>query len=169
MIDFFGIEIPDAGPLFLISVALHIAAGITAVVAGAAVMLMTKGTRRHRRLGWTYVTAQSVIFLTMVVMVIIRWPFNVHLLVLGTIAMTTASLGVVNRRRRGSDSWHIAAMGLSYITTLTAFLVDNGPQLPVWELLPSWVHWLLPALIGAPLMFFAISRRRSHPDPSQRP
>ncbi|MFF2388977.1 hypothetical protein [Agromyces sp. NPDC058104] len=168
MIDFFGIEIPDAGPLFLVSVALHIAAGITAVVTGAAVMLMKKGTRRHRRFGWTYVTALGVIFITMVIMVTIRWPLNVHLLVLGMIAMASASLGVVNRRLRATDAWHIAAMSVSYIAMLTAFLVDNGPQLPVWELLPQWVLWVLPTLVGAPLMFLAIRRRRAHPELSQR-
>ena len=51
MIDILGVQIPDAGPLFLASVALHIAAGVAAVIAGAAVMLMRKGTQRHRRSG----------------------------------------------------------------------------------------------------------------------
>ena len=160
MIDLFGIEIPDAGPLFLLSVGIHIAAGLTAVVAGAAVMLMRKGTRRHRRWGWTYLVALMVVFLTMVVMVIIRWPLNLHLLALGIIALTAALLGVLNRRRRGSDSWHIIAMGLSYIAMLTAFYVDNGPQLPVWELLPWWAFWLLPTVVGTPLIAIAVRRRR---------
>jgi len=95
MIDILGIEIPDAGPLFLVAVALHIAAGVTAVVAGAAVMLMRKGTRRHSRVGRTYLTALTVIFLTMVVMVAIRWPLNLHLLALGTVSLTAAALGVL--------------------------------------------------------------------------
>src|SRR4029453_14758954 len=115
MIDFFGIEIPDAGPLFLGSLAVHIAAGVTAVVAGAVVMLMRKGTRRHRHVGWTYLTALIVIFTTMVVMVVIRWPPNLHLLALGTVSLNAALLGVLNPRRRWADSWHIIAMGSSYI------------------------------------------------------
>lgn len=160
MIDLFGIEIPDAGPLFLFSVAIHIVAGLTAVVAGAAVMLMRKGTRRHRRWGWTYLVALIVVFLTMVVMVSIRWPLNLHLLALGVIALAAAMLGVLNRRRRWSDSWHIIAMGLSYIAMLTAFYVDNGPQLPVWDLLPAWAFWLLPTVVGTPLMIIAVRRRR---------
>ncbi len=159
MIDLLGIEIPDAGPVFLGAVALHIAAGVTAVFAGAAVMLMRKGTRRHRRVGWTYLTALIVVFLTMVVMVVIRWPLNIHLLVLGTASLTAALLGVLNRRRRWADSWHIAAMGSSYIAMLTAFYVDNGPQLPIWSLLPAWVFWVLPTAVGAPLIWWAVRRR----------
>lgn len=159
MIDILGIEIPDAGSLFFGALALHIAAGLTAVVAGAAVTLMRKGTRRHRRVGWTYLIALCVIFVTMVVMVVIRWPLNLHLLALGTVSLTAASLGVLNRRRRWPDAWHIIAMGSSYIVMLTAFYVDNGPQLPIWNLLPAWAFWVLPTAVGAPLIWFAIRRR----------
>jgi hypothetical protein len=159
MIDILGIEIPDAGPLFFASLALHIAAGLTAVFAGAAVMLMRKGTRRHRRLGWIYLISLSVIFVTMVVMVVIRWPLNLHLLALGSIALTAAALGVLNRRRHWADAWHIIAMGSSYIAMLTAFYVDNGPQLPIWNRLPAWSFWVLPTAVGAPLMWRAVRRR----------
>lgn len=165
MSDFFGIEIPDAGPVFLVSVAIHIVAGLTAVVTGAMVMLMRKGTPRHRRFGWAYVIALVVVFLTMVVMVAIRWPLNLHLLVLGTVSLAIALLGVLNRRRRWPDSWHILAMGSSYIAMLTAFYVDNGPQLPIWNLLPGWVFWVLPAAVGAPLIGWAVWRRTNHDRP----
>ncbi|WP_243073707.1 hypothetical protein [Microbacterium sp. SS28] len=159
MSDFFGIEIPDAGAIFLGMVAVHIAAGVTAVVAGATVMLTRKGTRRHRRVGWTYLLALAVIFVTMVVMVAIRWPLNLHLLALGTLSVTAASLGVLNRRRKWADSWHIIAIGTSYIAMLTAFYGDNGPQLPIWSLLPGWAFWVLPTIVGAPIIWWAVHRR----------
>ena len=159
MIDILGVQIPDAGPLFLASVALHIAAGVIAVIAGAAVMLMRKGTGRHRRVGWVYLSALGVILVTMVVMVVIRWPLNLHLLALGSVSLAAATSGVLNRRRHWSDSWHIIAMGSSYIAMLTAFYVDNGPRLPVWNLLPDWAFWVLPTAVGAPLIWRAVRRR----------
>lgn len=161
MIEILGIQVPDAGPLFLASVALHIAAGVTAVIVGAAVMLMRKGTHRHRRVGWTYLIALTVIFVTMVVMVVIRWPLNLHLLALGSISLAAAALGVLNRRRHWADSWHILAMGSSYVAMLTAFYVDNGPQLPIWNLLPPWSFWVLPTAVGAPLIWRAVRRREA--------
>jgi hypothetical protein len=35
---------------------------------------------------------------------------------------------------------------------LTAFYVDNGPHLPLWDHLPAPAFWLLPSLIEAPPM-----------------
>jgi hypothetical protein len=42
---------------------------------------------------------------------------------------------------------------------LTAFYVDNGPKLPLWQLLPDIAFWVLPSLIGLPLIARAIARR----------
>jgi hypothetical protein len=49
-------------------------------------------------------------------------------------------------------------MGVSYILMLTAFYVDNGKNLPLWSTLPSWVFWILPALIGTPAIVYALMR-----------
>ena len=49
-------------------------------------------------------------------------------------------------------------MGLSYIAMLTAFYVDNGPHLPLWDRLPTIALWLLPGAIGIPITAHAIKR-----------
>jgi hypothetical protein len=49
-------------------------------------------------------------------------------------------------------------MGGSYIALLTAFYVDNGPFLPLWNRLPHWTYWLLPAVIGMPLIWRPLHR-----------
>jgi hypothetical protein len=59
-------------------------------------------------------------------------------------------------------------MGLAYIAMLTAFYVDNGPFLPLWNLLPQWALWIIPSLVGAPLIARAIVRR-SRPRAAGRP
>ena len=41
---------------------------------------------------------------------------------------------------------------------LTAFYVDNGPQLPLWQLLPIWTLWVLPAAIGTPVLAATLRR-----------
>ena len=43
---------------------------------------------------------------------------------------------------------------------LTAFYVDNGHQLPVWKELPAWTYWTLPALVGTPIIVWALLRHR---------
>jgi hypothetical protein len=55
-------------------------------------------------------------------------------------------------------------MGVGYVAMLTAFYVDNGPHLPLWDRLPPLAFWLLPSVIGAPLIARAIRRAR-HREP----
>jgi len=43
---------------------------------------------------------------------------------------------------------------------LTAFYVDNGPHLPLWDRLPVLAFWLLPSAIGAPIIIRAVMRAR---------
>ena len=44
---------------------------------------------------------------------------------------------------------------------LTAFYVDNGPHLPLWDRLPALAFWLLPSVIAAHLITRAITRARN--------
>jgi hypothetical protein len=52
-------------------------------------------------------------------------------------------------------------MAGSYITLLTGFYVDNGPQLPLWDRLPHLTYWLLPTALGAPLTWRALARNHA--------
>src|SRR6266498_3097709 len=80
---------------------------------------------------------------------------------IGAVAFACATIGVLARRRHWpGDTAHIAGMGSSYVAMLTAFYVDNGKQLPVWDRLPSIAYWLLPAAVGVPLIWRAIRRAR---------
>ena len=157
--DFFGIPIPDEGPLFLVGVGLHIVAGLVSVAAGIVAMLSRKGGRVHVAFGRIYVGGITALFLTMVLLAAIRWPHDNHLAILGLIAFVATVVGFVNRRRHGADRWHILAMGVSYVVMLTAFYVDNGPFLPLWSLLPPWMLWVIPSVVGAPLIARAMIRR----------
>jgi len=49
-------------------------------------------------------------------------------------------------------------MGASYILLITAFYVDNGPNLPLWRELPQIAFWTLPGLVGAPIVLNAFFR-----------
>jgi hypothetical protein len=96
----------------------------------------------------------------------LRWPQDAYLLVLGTLAVAAATLGRTARRRRWRwRRWrwiglHLAGMSASYILLLTAFYVDNGKNLPVWQRLPHLAYWLLPSAAGLPLVARALARYR---------
>lgn len=141
----------------LLLVGIHVPAGVVAVVSGAGAMLAEKGSRRHRRRGTTYLGALAIVCLSGVGLVLTRWPRFPHLLVLALIAGALAMTGYATRRRP-SPGVHLFCMGASYVALLTAFYVDNGPRLPLWNHLPPIAFWLLPSLVGAPLMVRGLRR-----------
>ena len=154
-----GDQVGSTAPLFLAFLAVHVSAGLTAVVAGAIAALARKGSRRHIRAGRCYYSAISVVFATATALAVMRWRQDYYLFIIGSVAFTAATIGYLHRRRhRPGDTGHIAGMGTAYVAMLTAFYVDNGPHLPLWDHLPTFAFWLLPSVIGAPIIARAVSR-----------
>ena len=154
------IPLPSDTPLFLALVALHIAAGLTAVIAGAASMLSPKQPGRHPFAGTIYFWTLAAVFVTMSALAFLRWSEDRRLFILGLLSFLAATIGRTARQRLWA-SWpriHITGMGASYILLVTAFYVDNGPNLPLWRELPSLAFWILPMLIGAPILINALLR-----------
>ena len=155
-----GLPIPSTSPVFLTGVAVHVVFGLAAVVSGASAMLSRKGTPRHRRFGLVYFWCLAVVAGTASVLAVVRWAEDRTLFALALVALAAAWFGRW-ARRQSWPGWvraHLVAMGLSYITMLTAFYVDNGPNLPVWRSLAPILYWTGPALVGLPIMFVALLR-----------
>jgi hypothetical protein len=147
--------------VFLAFLAIHVIAGLTAVLTGAVAALARKGSPRHIRAGRWFYRAITVVFATATILAAMRWRQDYHLLVIGAVAFTAATLGYQHRRRhRPGDTGHIIGMGAGYVAMLTAFYVDNGPHLPLWDRLPALVFWLLPSAIGGPVIARALLRAR---------
>lgn len=125
--------------LFTVLLLVHILAGVIGVIAATVAALSPKRHGRHPRFGTAYYACASVVFLTATGMGMLHWQQDRQLVVLGTLCFAAASLGYAARRIRwtGWLGCHIVGMGLSYIVLLTAFYVDNGPRLPVWDHLPT--------------------------------
>lgn len=162
-INFLGLTVPNAGPVFLVALATHVLAGSTCVVAGAIAATARKRRGRHPVAGRVYLCGLMVVFSTATVMAVIRWQEDRHLLAIAGVALGSAMWGWWSRRHPRPGWWrgHAWGMGGSYIALMTGFYVDNGPQLPLWERLPHWAFWVLPAAIGVPLVWRALRRYRA--------
>lgn len=159
--DILGLRVPQTDPFFLAVLAVHLLAALPCVVSGAVAALSAKGSVRHIRSGRVYYWSLGLVFATATTMAAMRWAEDYHLFVIGLIAITAASVGYLHRRlRRPGDAVHITGMGSSYIALLTAFYVDNGKNLPLWSHLPHIAYWVLPTLIGLPLLALALRHRR---------
>ncbi len=158
---FLGLDVASTTAVFFVVLGIHVGAAIVALVSGIVAMLAHKGPGRHPRAGRWYLGAILVIFASACVLASYRWPEDAPLVIVGGLSAAAAVFGFTYRRlRRPGDVPHILAMGVSYIAMLTAFYVDNGPHLPIWNLLPPIAFWFLPSLVGVPLVAVAIARRR---------
>jgi hypothetical protein len=158
--------IPPGSTTFHLLLAIHIAAALTCVAAGAAAALTSKRPGRHPRLGTLSYRSLTVVIASAAWLAALRWPQDAYLLVLGALSFAAATLGRIARRRRWRwRRWrwiglHLAGMSASYILLLTAFYVDNGKHLPVWKSLPHLSYWLVPSAVGLPLVARALARYR---------
>ena len=165
-----GTEVGSTAPVFLAFLAIHVRGGITAVACGAIAAIARKGSPRHVRAGRWYYRAITVVFITATILAAMRWRQDYYLFILGAVAFTAATVGYQHRRRhRPGDTGHIAGMGTAYVVMLTAFYVDNGPHLPLWDRLPTLTFWLLPSALGAPIIARAIIRARRAGHARNRP
>jgi hypothetical protein len=122
-------------------------------------MLSDKKPGQHPRFGTYYFWSLAVVFATAALMSAMRWTENYHLFILGALSFSAAWIGrEVRRRSSGRLRLHIFGLGMSYVLLLTAFYVDNGPNLPIWNRLPPIAFWVLPAACGLPLMVWALLR-----------
>ena len=155
-----GIPIPSTSPVFLTIVGFHVLVGLVCVVAGAVAMLSRKTRGRHSTFGTVYFWGLAALFASATTLSVLRWAENTHLFALGVLAFGAAALGRTTLRRRwsGWPKLHIAGMGSSYVLMLTAFYVDNGKNLPLWRELPQIAFWIGPAVIGAPIILYAMLR-----------
>jgi hypothetical protein len=160
--EVFGLPIPDQGGLFDVALACHIAAGLTCVITGVLAATAPKRPGRHPTAGRIFFWSLAVVFASSTTMALLRFAQDWHLLLIGTVAFGAGSLGYLARRRRrpGWQRVHIPAMGGAYIALFTGFYVDNGPHLPLWDRLPHLAYWLLPSMVGVPLILRALARRR---------
>jgi hypothetical protein len=155
-----GIVIPSDSPFFLTVVGLHVLVALACIVTGVVAMLSNKRPGRHPTFGTIYYWCLSLVFASATVLSVIRWAQDYHLFILGVLSFATATVGRTARRRRWRN-WvrlHIIGMGASYILLLIAFYVDNGKNLPLWKDLPSLTYWLIPTILGVPLVIRALLR-----------
>jgi hypothetical protein len=156
-----GDQVGSTAPVFLAFLAVHVIAGLTAVITGAVAALARKGGPWHIGAGRWFYRAITIVFATATGLAVMRWRQDYYLFIIGATAFTAATIGYQHRRRhRPGDTGHITGMGTGYTAMLTAFYVDNGPRLPLWDRLPALTFWLFPAVIAAPLVTRAVLRAR---------
>lgn len=142
----------------------HLAASLLALATGAVVLLRSKGTRSHRRLGWVF--AASMLVLNVSALRIYRLtgtfgPFHVAALI--SLASLLAGVWAAWRRKPNDRSWlprHYYFMSWSYLGLVAAAVAEVATRVPAVQAIaggPTAVFWVTVAL--ASIAVFVIGGR----------
>jgi len=110
---------------------LHLLAAAVALVAGAAVLLGRKGTRRHRRLGVAYVVAMLVLNASALAIYRLSGAFGpFHAAALVSLATVIPGYFTVRAKRPGWLLRHYLWMTFSYAGLIAAAVSEAATRLP---------------------------------------
>jgi uncharacterized membrane protein len=111
----------------------HVIFGILALLAGTAVLLLRKGTRRHRTLGHVYLTSMIGLNISGLFIFNLYGSFGpFHWLALGSLITLGAGLvPVFTRRPKGHWlEWHAAFLNGSYVGLVAATAAEITTRIP---------------------------------------
>ena len=160
--DLFGIPVPSTDKVFIAFVVTHIFISLVCVCSGVFSMFTEKGGRRHSNWGRIYFWSMLSAFVTVVILSVMRWPHNIHLLSIGSFAFVLTYSGRVLAKSQPKNwtSWHTICIGMSYVSLLTVFYVENGKNITFLRLFPQWFFWFFPAVVGIPIILKVL---KTHP------
>jgi hypothetical protein len=156
----FGVPVPSDNKVFLAFVAAHIVLGIICTLSGLVAMLSNKTKKAHTVAGKIYYWGMTVLFITVIITSIMRWPFNIHLLIVGTLAyaLTFAGQRLAKKHPRNWTRLHTICMSFSFVLLMTGFYVDNGKNLPFWNQFSELFFWIFPSAVGIPIIIYVLFR-----------
>lgn len=136
--------------------ALHIALGAAGLVLGPLAMSATKRPGLHTRAGEIYHWIMLGVCLTAAGLALSEWARLWWFLPIAVGSYAFALFGYIaaKRRWRGWLLAHVAGQGGSYIAMVTAVLVVNWRFVAGVPGRSSLWPWLLPTLLGTPIIFW---------------
>ena len=134
--------------------AAHIALGAAGLVLGVVAMVARKRQGRHTSAGRAYHWVMLGVCVTAVGLAVLDWRRLWWFLPVAAGSYAFALLGYVAARRRW-EGWlaaHITGQGGSYIAMAAAVLIVNWESLTGTRGVASPWAWVLPTLVGAPIL-----------------
>lgn len=152
---------------------LHIATGILGLLLGPVAMAAAKRRGAHTQAGEAYHWVMLAACLTAAALAVLDWGRNRWFIPIATGSYAFALLGYLaaKRRWRGWLRAHVVGQGGSYVAAL---LVVNWRTLTGVPGRTSLLPWLLPTLLGSPLIAWIVAevgrgRRPRLPPGAPRP
>ncbi|WP_332262450.1 DUF2306 domain-containing protein [Paenibacillus sp. GSMTC-2017] len=147
-------------PTFSFFLIIHIVAGSICLLSGAVAIFARKRKGVHTKIGELYHACYLIVFITAIVMSIMRWSQLQYLFYIAIFSYSLALYGYLAKKFRWKE-WlrkHITGMLGSYIGVITAVLVVNGEPVSYVTGLPYLSLWFIPTIIGTPLIMYITNK-----------
>lgn len=132
----------------------HVVTGFICLISGMFAMSLKKKKGKHTITGEIYQWAYVLVFISSIVMSILHWEESAYLFYIALFSYALCLMGYLASKLRWRN-WltsHISGMLGSYIGIVTATIVVNISKVPILNELPILLFWLLPTIIGTPLI-----------------
>lgn len=138
----------------------HSLFGTIALVTGLFAMLVPKRRGLHTKSGVVFHGAVLVTCVTACLLAMEHWASLRWLFFIAVASYVSVAMGhyAARRRWKGWISFHIVCQCSAYISMTTAFLVVNRMILPRYLGIPTYWSWIIPTVIGTPLIAWALGR-----------
>ena len=147
----------------------HFLTALIALATGAVVVLQTKGSALHRRIGWVYAASMIAVNVTALSIYRLTGTFGpFHIAALVSLAGLTAGILAV-RRRRSNRNWlvrHYFSMSYSYLGLVAAAIAETATRSPALQAVaggPTPIFWI--TVVAASISVFVVGgivvRRRA--------
>lgn len=138
----------------------HIFAAASSFLTGTYAICAEKSRGGHTMVGTIYHWLMLLACLTAVPLALLHWEKSRYLIfvAIGSYSFAFRGYRAARMRQPGWLGRHISGMLGSYIAMTTALVVIGARSFPILTAVPSFVFWILPTLVGTPLII--LSRRR---------
>lgn len=139
---------------------IHVLAALVAIGAGAVVVCMPKGTRRHRWTGRFYLGSMLIMNLTALANYELYGRFGpFHWMVLVSLLTLAGGYAAARRRAPGWTLRHGYLMGGSYVGLMAAAVAEVVSRVPGWPFGPSvTISSLVTIALGLWILFRTVPK-----------
>jgi len=146
--------------VFKIILYFHITVALTTFLAAPIALTAPKLRGRHTTIGNLYHWLMLAVCLSAACLAFLHWEESWHLLIIAVTSYSFALRGYLAAKQR-KPLWlrtHVSSMLASYIALWTAVIVLKGSIIPGVSLLPDFTYWLIPSIIGLPILWRVLKK-----------
>lgn len=149
---------------------LHLISSLLAILFGSLVLFSTKGTRRHKKIGYYYCAAMIAVNVTAFMIYRLYHSFGIFhwLAVLSTLTLLGGMIPVIRKKPASYISYHYGFMYWSVMGLYAAFVAETFVRIPDVVLdsgIPNGIFYMATGIgtgivMGLGAFFFIKNRRK---------